>query len=47
MDRPGAPFSTRKALRPREPAAGSVRAQTTNRPAWLPLVIHCLAPEIR
>ena len=37
--------STRNALTPFAPSVeGSVRAKTRNVPAWLPFVIHCLAP---
>src|SRR5690606_10215101 len=43
---PGASPRTKKQDTPRAPGASLVRAQTTNRPASVPLVIHSLEPSI-
>ena len=44
VEKPGKPFSIRKAVMPRGPAAGSVLAYTTSTSASGPLVIHILVP---
>src|SRR3972149_5105804 len=44
VEKPGKPFSMRKAVMPRDPAAPSVLAYTTSTSASGPLVIHILLP---